>query len=132
MLPTSDPATAPGVAVVNSDDALWRLKAQALQRLPATGMQLLLRELDTTDLLYVLWFTKNQQLGQSVINNLSCRAAAMVLDELIARFYGRNPDTASEQDKTQAHQSLQRVLDILQRLTDEGQIAQVNPCVSTA
>ena len=108
------------------DDALWRCKAEVLKGLPDHSMQMLLRELDSTALLYVLWFVKDKQLAQTVMNNLSRRAAAMLLDELAAKFYGRDPHTASEQDKNLARQSLQGVLGVLQRLTEEGQIAQVN------
>jgi len=115
----------PGAEPISNDDALWRKKAVSLKHLPDASMQILLRELDSKSLLYVLWFVKDRQLAQTVLSNLSRRAAAMVLDDLISKFQGCDPDAASEGDKAVARQCLHGVLVILQRLIDEGQIAQV-------
>jgi hypothetical protein len=119
LLPSPNPELTP--LEVN---ASWRESAWPLKRLSDNAWRLLLREVQVESLIYVLWFLKDEGLAKAVMRNMSVRAAAMTADDLIAKFQGRDPDNLPQDALLLkgAHQSLKEMLDILNRLVDEGQI----------
>lgn len=102
--------------------AAWRQSAWPLKRLNDRSWQLLLREITSESLLLMLWFLKDVDVAKTVTRNMSLRTAAMLTEELIARYQGRDPDRAPASEAEAAHQALQEVLATLQRLVNESQI----------
>ena len=106
--------------------ASWRESAWPLKRLSDRAWQLLLREVSSESLVFVLWYLKDMGIALAVMRNMSRRAAAMVADDLIAKFAGRNPDNLPQEDGRvrNARESLKEMLALLCRLVDEGQIGE--------
>lgn len=106
--------------------ASWRESAWPLQRLSDNAWRLLLREVQSESLLYVLWYLKDVELAKAVLRNMSLRAAAMVTDDLIVKFEGRNPDNVPQEDSRvrDARGCLKEMLAALNRLVEEGQIGE--------
>lgn len=121
LIPSPNPELTPPEV-----NASWRESAWPLKRLSDNAWRLLLREVQLESLIYVLWFLKDEGLAKAVMRNMSQRAAAMTTDDLIAKFQGRNPDNLPQDDRLLkgARQSLNELLDILNRLVDEGQIGE--------
>lgn len=104
--------------------ASWRESAWPLKRLSDRSWQLLLREIQSEQLLFVLWYLKDVDIAQAVLRNMSLRLAAMTADDLIAKFDGCNPDNVPQKDSRVrgACESLKEILAVLNRLVYEGQI----------
>lgn len=103
-------------------DAAWRDAAWPLRKLDDQAWRLLMREVQFDPLLEVLWYLKDRDLARKVIKNCSVPAGAMIVDDLVARHQGKDPDQASAQTRQAMRQELTRILDIVYRLADEGQI----------
>lgn len=121
LIPSLNPElTLPEVA------GIWRATAWPLKRLSVRAWQLLLREVKSESLLFVLWYLKDEELAKAVLRNMSVRAAAMTSDDLIAKFEGCNPDNLAQDDSRVkgAREGLREMLDFLSRLVAEGQIGE--------
>lgn len=121
LIPSPNPElTLPEVA------GIWRATAWPLQRLSDRAWQLLLREVQFESLLFVLWYLKDVEIAKAVLRNMSLRAAAMLTDDLIAKFEGCNPDNLPQEDSRVrgARESLKEILTALNRLVYEGQIGE--------
>ena len=106
--------------------ASWRESAWPLKQLSDNGWRLLLREVSSESLSYVLWFLKDVEIAKAVMRNMSLRAAAVFTDDLIAKFEGRDPDSLPQADGRVrgARESLKEMLALLNRLVVEGQIGE--------
>lgn len=104
--------------------ASWRESAWRLKRLSDRSWQLLLREIQSEQLLFVLWYLKDVDIAQAVLRNMSLRLAAMTADDLITKFEGCNPDNVPQNDSRVrgACESLKEILAVLNRLVYEGQV----------
>ena len=105
------------------DYADCKRSAAPLYRLEDGEWQLLLREVRSDALLYVLWFMQDLELARRVMRNFSERTAAMLTEDLVARFTGHNPEDESMNNPKIARDSLRQVLEVLARLQAEDQIA---------
>ena len=106
-----------------AENATWREAAWPLYRLVDKEWQLLLRDVSSDSLVHTLWFMKDLQLARKVMGNFSERAAALLTEDLIARFEGQNPDAASQGYTDTARDSLRETLGVLERLRAQGVIA---------
>lgn len=104
------------------ENASWREAAWPLFRLKDGEWRLLLREVATDKLIYVLWFLKDLELARKVVCNCSVRAGACLTEDLVQHFGGKNPDDAPAREIQTAYECLRDVLDVLARLQAEGQI----------
>ncbi|MFZ4535463.1 FliG C-terminal domain-containing protein [Propionivibrio sp.] len=107
---------------VGAENVSWRETAWPLYRLEDRDWQLLLREMSSDALIRVLWFMKDLELARRAMRNFSERAAAMLTEDIIARFAGKNPDAVSASHAQDGRDSLREMLDVLARLQSEGQI----------
>lgn len=103
-------------------DRTWRESAWLLRELDDRSWQLLLREVSSDALVLVLWYLKDRDIASAAMRNCSQRLAAMLTEDLIARYGGRNPDDAKESTVQMARKALAEILAILYRLVDEGQV----------
>ncbi len=105
-----------------AENTAWREAAWPLYRLHDRDWQLVVREVTSDALIQVLWLMEDLELARRVMRNFSERAAAMLTEDLIARFAGRAPDKASAGNLQDARDCLREVLDIVARLQAESQI----------
>jgi hypothetical protein len=105
-----------------TENSCWREAAWPLYRLDDRDWQLLLREVTGETVIHVLWFMKDVVLARRIMANFSERAAAMVTEDLIAKFQGKSPEDALPKYLQDARDSLQEMLEIVTRLQAEGQI----------
>jgi len=76
--------------------------------------------------MYILWYLKDVEIAKAVMRNLTLRAAAMITDDLVAKFEGRNPDNLPQEDSRvkYAREVLNEMLAVLDRLIGEGRIGE--------
>jgi hypothetical protein len=105
-------------------EANWRATAWPIRQLSDKSWQVVLREVSSESLCLVLWYLKDVELARRVMNNFSLRAAEMLIEDLIAKFQGRDPDNLPKEAKLvrQARKALQEMLDLLNRMVAIGQI----------
>ena len=106
--------------------ASWRESAWPLKRLSVNAWRWLLREVSSESLMYILWYLKDVEIAKAVMRNLTLRAAAMITDDLVAKFEGRNPDNLPQEDSRvkYAREVLNEMLAVLDRLIGEGRIGE--------
>ena len=105
-------------------DASLREAARPLKYIADRSWQLLLREVTSESLLQALWYLKDIEIAKAVVRNMSLRAASMTVEDLIAKFHGRNPDNLPQEEwlVKGGRDGLKEVLTVLNRLMSEGQI----------
>ena len=89
------------------------------------SLQVLLREVQSDDLLDFLWYMKDGEIAKRVFANLSQRAAEMLFDDLELRYGHLNPDTVPQVYIDKARAALLRILESFDQLQAEGQILQL-------
>lgn len=104
---------------------LARLMAKPLRNLEDRGIQILLRECQSDTLIDFLWYMKDAGLIEHVMNNMSSRAAEMLMEDLVCRWEDINPDTTNETNVNKGISAVREIVAIFNRLVAEGQI--VNP-----
>ena len=84
--------------------------------------QLLIRELQSDDLIDCLWFAKSMGLTELIVRNMSSRAAEMLVDDMARRWGGKDPDKAKRLERERGRAACSEVFKIAMRLADESQI----------
>ncbi len=57
-----------------------------------------------------------------IIRNMSRRAAEMLMEDIQRRWWGRDPDTASEEHRRAGRSAVLQIIEIARRLMDAGQL----------
>lgn len=125
------PDLTPRYTVANIEDA-YRQPALTLKLHSDRTIQLLLREVQAETLVDFLWYMKDRELIMKVVNNMSTRAGEALVQDLNDTWYGKNPDTALESHARRGRQAVVAIMDILQRLINEGQIPDILGAASQA
>lgn len=107
-------------------ETIRRQSSWPLKRLDDTGWRLLLREVSCNSLLTMLWYMKDVELAKTVMRNMSQRAAALLTEDLITKFQGRDPDLALAADAENGQQALAEILSVFQCLVDQGQLPELS------
>lgn len=118
------PALFPTFTVASVEEA-YRIPARAIRELGDRSIQLLLRECQSDTLIDFLWYMKDGDLIKLILRNMSQRAAEMMMEDVDARWHGKNPDTALEANARRGRDAVQEIMGILRRLIYEGQIENV-------
>lgn len=115
------PALAPQIKVSGTEVA-YRLQLGWIRELDDRSTQTLIRELQSHTLIDALWYMKDADLMRQFIHNLSRRAAEMLMEDIERRWWGRDPDTASEDLRRAGRSAVLEIIGIARRLMDEGQL----------
>jgi hypothetical protein len=107
---------------ISGEDEAYRLPARRIAFFDDRALQVLLRELCSEDLIVFLWYMKDAELAKRMLRNMSHRAAQMLLADLAAFSARGNPDKVPLSMLIPARQAVLRVLDVVDRLQQEGQI----------
>lgn len=118
------PELEPRMAVPSFEEAC-RIPAYALKLLDAREIQCLIRECQCNVLETFLWYMKDADLLRLILRNMSQRAAEMLLSDLEHRWFGRNPDKATESKARQGREAVAEIMQLARRMCDEGRIAEL-------
>lgn len=103
-------------------EAAFRQPAMVLRHLDDRSLQVFLREMQSETLVTLLWYLKDLAIAKAVTRNLSDRAAAMLVEDLIDRYRGIDPDNALAALAAKGRESVAEAMAILARLAEDGQI----------
>ncbi len=105
---------------LSADDDMLREEASLLKELDDQAVQLLLREMSSDLLILFLWYMKDAALLRKVLHNCSQRAAEMLLEDLVARKQGQDPDLAPEDELEIGREAARTVLKTIRHLARKG------------
>ena len=97
------------------DDEL-REQAMFVKELSDQAIQLLLRELQSDLLIIFLWYMKDAELIRKVMHNCSERAAAMLMEDMVSRKEGQDPDQSSVDQLEDGRLAARTVLQTIKHL----------------
>lgn len=118
------PPIEPKYTVASIEDA-YRQTAKSVKLHSDRSIQLLLREVQSDTLIDFLWYMKDRALIMKVVDNMSKRAAELLVQDLDEAWHGKNPDCAMESDARRGREAVLTIMKILQRLTDESNIPDI-------
>lgn len=116
------PALESQYTVTDSEDP-YREPARFIKEMGDSELQLAIREWPSDTLIDFLWYMKDAELIRKVFKNMTKRAAGTLMEELDSRWHGKNPDALHIADARTGRTAVTDILYIVQRLVDEGQIA---------
>ena len=118
------PELEPRMAVPSLEEACL-IPAYVLKLLDDREIQNLIRECQCDTMECFLWYMKDVDLLELILRNMSQRAAEMLMEDLNARWRGRNPDKVTESKAQLGREAVAEILKIAHRLRDEGSIAEL-------
>lgn len=114
------PDIAPQLPVADEEDA-FRLPMQFLKLYDDRAIQTLLREIDSEDMLNLLWYMQDDAFTVRFTDNLSRRAAEMCVEDLALITHNRPPFAQCPAVYLRkGREAAQRVLALVNRLIETG------------
>ena len=108
--------------VVASEEDAYRLLAREIGLLDDRSVQVLITEISSNELILFLWYMMDEKLASLILNNMSRRAAAVLLEDLIASHGHHHPDRVSIAYIQKARKVTLKIISILERLRESGRI----------
>lgn len=99
-----------------------RRPARILLEFDDRSIQLLMREVQSDALIDFLWYMKDAALIKRILENMSKRAAEMLMDDLNETWFGKNPDTVLDVFARRGQAAIAEIMSLCEKLIAEGQI----------
>lgn len=100
----------------------YRRPARILLEFDDRSIQLLLRETQSDTLLNFLWYMADGALIKRILDNMSGRAAEMLMDDLNETWFGKNPDTVLDVFARRGQAAIAEIMSLCEKLIAEGQM----------
>ena len=118
------PSVLPAFTAATIEEA-YRIPARVIKELKDQSIQNLMRECQSETLVDFLWYMKDGDLIKQIMRNISQSAGESLMDDLNARWRGKNPDTVLEINAQHGRQAVQDIMKTIQDLITEGTIEDV-------
>jgi hypothetical protein len=118
------PGLVPGVEVTEDED-VYRIPMRRLMDMGDRDIQLLLREVQSEDLVKALWFMDDPALSERVFANLSHRTREVLQGDLkdFAAIHARLGERAQAKNRGEAVEAAKRLIAAIHALGENGQAA---------
>jgi hypothetical protein len=109
---------------VKQDEDVYRIPALRILGLTDRDIQLLLREVNSDDVVACLWYLDNEELANRIFANVSQRTREALQGDMknFAVAYARQNDRLKEATRRQALDATKRVVEAMYRLGEGGYI----------
>lgn len=107
---------------VPEEDEAFRLPARKILLFADAAIQVLMREIQSTDLIAFLWYMGDEEIAQRVLGNLTARAAEMMMDDLEKRYDHLDPNKLPQRYADEGRAATLKVVAAMDRLMKDGLI----------
>lgn len=118
------PNIEPTLTVATIEEA-YRIPARIIKYYDDRSIRTLLCQVEGKTLVDFLWYMKDGELMKKFLNNLSGRAAVMLMDDLNRKWRGYNPDKVFDCYAKQGRNAVSMIMETLNRLIEEGSIESI-------
>lgn len=115
------PSIEPRYAIPDLAEA-HRRPARILLEFDDRSIQLLLREIQSDTLIEFLWYMKDGELIKRILDNMSKRAAEMLMDDLNEAWFGKNPEKVLDVFARRGQAAIAEIMSTCEKLIAERQI----------
>jgi flagellar motor switch protein FliG len=115
------PSIEPRYAIPDLAEA-HRRPARILLEFDDRSIQLLLREIQSDTLIEFLWYMKDGELIKRILDNMSKRAAEMLMDDLNEAWFGKNPEKVLDVFARRGQAAIAEIMSVCEKLIAERQI----------
>lgn len=115
------PSIEPRYAIPDLAEA-HRRPARILLEFDDRSIQLLLREIQSDTLIEFLWYMKDGELIKRILDNMSKRAAEMLMDDLNENWFGKNPEKVLDVFARRGQAAIAEIMSTCEKLIAERQI----------